>query len=60
MEAQMKDDKAEMEESLPQHVAIIMDGNGRWAKRKGDKRVFGHQNAIQLSLILIYEPTRPY
>ncbi len=31
---------------LPQHVAIIMDGNGRWAKQKGKFRVFGHQNAI--------------
>lgn len=32
---------------LPQHVAIIMDGNGRWAKRKGKDRTFGHQNAIK-------------
>jgi undecaprenyl diphosphate synthase len=28
---------------LPKHVAIIMDGNGRWAKQKGKNRVFGHQ-----------------
>lgn len=34
-------------EKLPQHIAIIMDGNGRWAKQKGAKRVFGHQNAIK-------------
>lgn len=34
-------------ESLPQHVAIIMDGNGRWAKKKGAARVFGHKNAIK-------------
>ena len=34
-------------ERLPQHIAIVMDGNGRWAKKKGAKRVFGHQNAIQ-------------
>ena len=27
---------------IPQHVAIIMDGNGRWAKRKGELRIFGH------------------
>ena len=26
----------------PEHVAIIMDGNGRWAKRRGHSRVFGH------------------
>ncbi len=33
-------------EKLPQHVAIIMDGNGRWAKEKGKLRVFGHQNGV--------------
>jgi undecaprenyl diphosphate synthase len=32
--------------NLPSHVAIIMDGNGRWAKKKGAARIFGHQNAI--------------
>ena len=31
---------------LPQHVAIIMDGNGRWAKGKGKLRVFGHHNGV--------------
>lgn len=31
---------------LPQHVAVIMDGNGRWAKEKGKMRVFGHQNGV--------------
>jgi undecaprenyl diphosphate synthase len=31
---------------VPRHVAIIMDGNGRWAKGKGMSRVFGHKNAI--------------
>ncbi|MDD4644659.1 MAG: polyprenyl diphosphate synthase, partial [Bacteroidales bacterium] len=33
-------------EKLPRHVAIIMDGNGRWAVSKGAARIFGHQNAI--------------
>ena len=33
--------------NLPHHIAIIMDGNGRWAKRKGAARIFGHRNAIQ-------------
>jgi len=33
--------------NLPQHVAIIMDGNGRWAKKQGLKRTFGHQNAAK-------------
>ncbi len=32
---------------MPEHVAIIMDGNGRWAKKKGALRIFGHQNAIK-------------
>lgn len=31
---------------LPQHIAIIMDGNGRWAKGKGKLRVFGHHNGV--------------
>lgn len=43
---------AEMKENidrnnLPKHIAIIMDGNGRWAKNKGAMRIFGHRNAIQ-------------
>lgn len=32
--------------NLPSHVAIIMDGNGRWARKQGIMRVFGHKNAI--------------
>ena len=31
---------------IPQHVAIIMDGNGRWAKKQGMNRIFGHRNAL--------------
>lgn len=31
---------------LPRHVAVIMDGNGRWAKKKGNPRIYGHRNAI--------------
>lgn len=34
-------------ENMPSHVAIIMDGNGRWAKQQGKLRVFGHQNAVK-------------
>ena len=31
---------------IPQHVAIIMDGNGRWAKQHGHERSFGHENGV--------------
>lgn len=31
---------------LPRHIAVIMDGNGRWAKGKGKLRVFGHHNGV--------------
>lgn len=34
-------------ERLPKHVAVIMDGNGRWAKERGKPRLFGHRNAIE-------------
>ena len=34
-------------ERLPSHIAVIMDGNGRWAKERGKQRIFGHQSAIQ-------------
>jgi undecaprenyl diphosphate synthase len=33
--------------NLPRHIAVIMDGNGRWAKKKGALRIFGHKNAVQ-------------
>ncbi len=35
------------EENLPKHIAIIMDGNGRWAKQRGKMRVFGHENGVE-------------
>ncbi len=34
-------------QNLPKHIAIIMDGNGRWAKEKGLLRVFGHENGTK-------------
>jgi len=37
---QIKDHK------IPRHIAIIMDGNGRWAKKQGMARIFGHRNAL--------------
>lgn len=33
--------------NLPKHIAVIMDGNGRWAQNQGAARVFGHRNAIK-------------
>jgi undecaprenyl diphosphate synthase len=35
-----------IKDRLPAHIAIIMDGNGRWAKQKGNVRIFGHKNAV--------------
>ncbi len=32
--------------NLPRHVAIVMDGNGRWAKRQGKPRLYGHKNGV--------------
>ena len=34
-------------EKLPKHIAIIMDGNGRWAKEKGKDRLFGHYSGVE-------------
>jgi undecaprenyl diphosphate synthase len=32
---------------LPRHIAIIMDGNGRWAKQQGEQRIFGHEKGVR-------------
>ena len=32
---------------LPRHIAIIMDGNGRWAKEKGEDRLYGHMHGVE-------------
>jgi len=43
----MEDYKSQINtDNLPNHIAIIMDGNGRWAKMKGKPRVFGHKNGV--------------
>lgn len=47
-----KDDKSNIydlveQERLPKHIAIIMDGNGRWAKRKGLPRTLGHRAGVE-------------
>lgn len=33
--------------NIPKHIAVIMDGNGRWAKEKGQPRIFGHKNGVK-------------
>ncbi|WP_108868670.1 isoprenyl transferase [Aquimarina aquimarini] len=40
-------DKKQLNSNIPQHVAIIMDGNGRWAKKKGFFRAVGHENGTK-------------
>ncbi len=44
----LKDIKSEIQlNNIPCHVAIVMDGNGRWAKQHGQPRVFGHRNGVK-------------
>ena len=42
-------------ENLPRHIAVIMDGNGRWAKAKKHERIFGHNKGADAVRILITE-----
>ncbi|KUO69095.1 MAG: UDP pyrophosphate synthase [Lutibacter sp. BRH_c52] len=43
----MEDFKSQINaDNLPNHIAIIMDGNGRWAEMKGKPRVYGHKNGV--------------
>ncbi len=43
----MELEKQLIKDAIPKHIAIIMDGNGRWAKERGKPRIFGHRNALQ-------------
>lgn len=43
---------------IPQHVAIIMDGNGRWAKQRGRERSFGHQAGAETVHVIAEEAAR--
>lgn len=43
---------------MPQHIAIIMDGNGRWAKKQGQERTFGHQAGAQTVHTIAEEAAR--
>ena len=44
--------------NIPSHVAIIMDGNGRWAKTKGKNRLFGHRNGAKAVQKTVKEAAR--
>src|SRR5262249_1820023 len=44
---------AEAKTSLPQHVAVIMDGNGRWAKQRGLPRIEGHRQGAESARVVI-------
>ena len=43
-----------IKELMPQHVAVIMDGNGRWAKRRGVPRVAGHRAGMESMKKIVY------
>ena len=43
---------------IPQHVAIIMDGNGRWAKQRGHERSYGHQVGAETVHVIAEEAAR--
>ena len=45
-------------DKLPHHIAIIMDGNGRWAKHRGKKRIFGHQQGVKAVQKIVEEAAR--
>ncbi len=43
---------------IPKHIAIIMDGNGRWAKQRGQERCFGHQAGAETVHVIAEEAAR--
>src|SRR5689334_16913857 len=45
-------------EQLPRHVAVIMDGNGRWAQSRGRPRIVGHRRGIQSVRSVVEEGCR--
>src|SRR6059058_3759576 len=45
-------------EQLPRHIAIIMDGNGRWAQQRGLPRIMGHRRGIQSVRAVVEEGCR--
>jgi undecaprenyl diphosphate synthase len=47
-----------MPENLPQHLAVIMDGNGRWAKMRMLRRIVGHQKGVETVRVIVEECSR--
>ncbi|MEK9876386.1 MAG: undecaprenyl diphosphate synthase family protein, partial [Betaproteobacteria bacterium] len=45
--------REEISNTLPRHLAVIMDGNGRWAKRKGLPRAIGHKKGLEAAKQLV-------
>ena len=43
---------------IPKHVAIIMDGNGRWAEKRGEKRIKGHIKGVKSVKIVVEEAAK--
>ena len=43
----MEDFKEKTSGRVPVHVSIIMDGNGRWARQRGEERVYGHTHGVE-------------
>ena len=47
MQDSHQDQKSNVEQAVPRHVAIIMDGNGRWATQRGRPRLWGHKKGVE-------------
>ena len=47
-------------QKVPEHVAIIMDGNGRWATQKGFPRSFGHNKGVSVPLLCPNDLGKPF
>ena len=59
----MKDKDLSLASELPQHIAVIMDGNGRWAKNRGLPRIAGHKKGVDMvrsMIIACRERNIPY
>ena len=53
-----EDINSKINPSQPKHIGIIMDGNGRWAKLRGKRRIFGHEAGVQKARELVETAVR--